>query len=311
MREEILFQLKSLYRDDLRINGFRFGQGEKTVCIVGSLRGNEIQQLYICSQLVKELKRMESEKRILGGREILVIPTANPYSINSGKRFWPADNTDINRMFPGYNLGETTQRIADGLFEKIKDYEYGIQFTSFYMTGAFLPHVRMMTTDFENLNTAKKFGLPYVLKRTPKPYDTTTLNYNWQIWETEAFSVYTDSTDQIEPESAKQAVESVLRSLSNIGAIRWDGEKEKQSKVIEEQELIGIPCPEAGLYLPDVKAGDEIKKGQVLAHILDPYTGEEICKVESPVNGRVFFARSKPVTYANTVIFKVISQNNE
>jgi hypothetical protein len=33
-------------------------------------------------------------------------------------------------MFPGYDAGETTQRIAAGVFEKIKDYEYGIQFAS-------------------------------------------------------------------------------------------------------------------------------------------------------------------------------------
>ena len=31
------------------------------------------------------------------------------------------------------------------------------------------------------------FGLPYAFIRTPRPYDTTTLNYNWQIWETKAF----------------------------------------------------------------------------------------------------------------------------
>ncbi len=51
------------------------------------------------------------------------------------KRFWSIDNTDINRMFPGYDKGETTQRIAAGIFEKIKDYKYGIQFASFYIPG--------------------------------------------------------------------------------------------------------------------------------------------------------------------------------
>ena len=33
------------------------------------------------------------------------------------------------------------------------------------------------------------FGLPYVVMRKPAPIDTTTLNYNWQIWETNAFTV--------------------------------------------------------------------------------------------------------------------------
>ena len=64
-------------------------------------------------------------------REILVIPSINHHAMNIGKRFWPVDNTDINRMFPGYDLGETTQRIAAGVFEKVKDYDYGIQFARF------------------------------------------------------------------------------------------------------------------------------------------------------------------------------------
>ena len=97
--------------------------------------------------------------------------------MNIGKRFWSADNTDINRMFPGYNLGETTQRIAAGVFEHINDYRFGIHFTSYYMQGCFTPHVRMMKTGFEDVEKAKDFGLPYVYRRDARPYDTTTLNY--------------------------------------------------------------------------------------------------------------------------------------
>ena len=37
--------------------------------------------------------------------------------MNVGKRFFPVDNTDINRMFPGYDKGETTQRLADGVLQ--------------------------------------------------------------------------------------------------------------------------------------------------------------------------------------------------
>lgn len=68
----------------------------------------------------------------------MAIPCVNYYSMNIGKRFWAMDNTDINRMFPGYDQGETTQRIADGLFREIKDYEFGIQLASFYQPGNFL-----------------------------------------------------------------------------------------------------------------------------------------------------------------------------
>ena len=191
MRRETLYQIHALYRDDFRISSFQFGEGEKSLCIMGSMRGNEYQQIYVASQLIQKLKRLEEKGRIVPGKQVLVIPCANPYSVNAQKRFWTIDNTDINRMFPGYDQGETTQRIADGIFEKIKDYEYGIQFASFYMPGNFVPQVRMMKTGRENIELAKEFGLPYVVLHTPRPFDTTTLNFNWQVWNTQAFSIYT------------------------------------------------------------------------------------------------------------------------
>lgn len=132
MKKEILYSLKSPYRDSLDIVGYRFGAGEKTLAVVGAIRGNEIQQMYICTQLIQKLKELEQEHHIREDVEILVIPCVNYYSMNIGKRFWPMDNTDINRMFPGYDLGETTQRIADGIFQKLHGYQYGIQLTSFY-----------------------------------------------------------------------------------------------------------------------------------------------------------------------------------
>lgn len=135
MNREILYSLRSPYRESLDVTGFRFGKGRKAVAVVGSFRGNEVQQMYVCSQLVQELKKLEKHGGIAGDREILVIPCVNYYSMNIGKRFWAMDNTDINRMFPGYSLGETTQRIADGVFQRLEGYEYGIQLASFYQPG--------------------------------------------------------------------------------------------------------------------------------------------------------------------------------
>lgn len=121
------------HRDPFKIYGYHFGGNEKTVCIVGSIRGNEIQQLYMCASLVKTLKLLESRGSFDSERGIMVVPSVNPYSLNTNTRFWATDHTDINRMFPGYDLGETTQRIADGFFKKVNDFIYGIHFTSFYL----------------------------------------------------------------------------------------------------------------------------------------------------------------------------------
>ena len=63
MRKEIIFTLENSYRDNMDVYGFHFGKGEKAACIVGAIRGNEVQQLYICSQLVKALKELEAMEK--------------------------------------------------------------------------------------------------------------------------------------------------------------------------------------------------------------------------------------------------------
>ena len=67
MERKTLFEIKALYRDDFRITGFSFGKGEKAACIVGSMRGNENQQLYACSQLIRKLKELEEQGCIKEG----------------------------------------------------------------------------------------------------------------------------------------------------------------------------------------------------------------------------------------------------
>lgn len=308
MRKKILYELKSLYRDNLRIKGYIFGKGEKSACIVGAIRGNEVQQLYTCSQLVKTLKELEKNGQITEGKSVMVVPCVNSYSINIGKRFYPNDNTDINRMFPGYNLGETTQRIAAGLFNAISDYERGIQFASFYMPGEFIPHVRMMRTGYEKVEQSKEFGLPYVVIRDPKPYDTTTLNYNWQIWNGQSFSVYTSETDIIDGESAMLAVRAVLNYLDKEGIIQYQGHDGYISRVLNEKDMCYVKSGRAGIFEPYVKVNQSVKKGEVLALILDPYEGDVREKVTAPCDGTIFFAYKSPMTYNNSILFRIIEE---
>lgn len=310
MKETTLFELGSVYRDNMRVKGYTFGTGEKSVCIVGATRGNEVQQVFICSQLIKIFTQLEKQGKIKGGKSVMVVPTVNSYSMNIQKRFWPTDNTDINRMFPGYNLGETTQRIAGGVFEKINGYEYGIQFTSFYMQGSFIPHVRMMKTGFEDIEKAKDFGLPYVFRRDARPYDTTTLNYNWQVWNTKAFSVYTNATDTIDVQSAKKAINAVMTFLNNNGIIDYKGHQGYVSQLIEGNNLTNVKSEVAGLFIRYADVNARVKKGDTLAEILDPYTGNSIDDIKSPINGIVFFHASQPLIYSNTPLFRIIPSDD-
>ncbi len=306
MHKRIIYEMKGLYRDDFRITGYEFGEGEESVCIVGNSRGNEVQQIYCCSKLIKKFRQLEAENRIKKGQKILIIPSLNPYSMNIQKRFWPTDNTDINRMFPGYDLGETTQRIADGVFREISKYRFGIQFTSFYMPGDFVPHVRLMEEGYSKAELALQFGLPYVVVRKVRPYDTATLNYNWQVWDTQAFSLYTTTTEQISPNGAGQAVLAILNFLSAQGIVNYLGPSLISPKVVFDTDLIPVRTSESGIFEPLVKAGDRVDMGQPLANILHPYESELIETLYAPADGKIFFIHNEPLTYADTAVIKLV-----
>ena len=308
MEKKILYELNALYREPMRVTGYEFGSGEKSVCVVGSMRGNEIQQLFACNKLIQRLKKLEEQHAIAEGKSILVIPCVNSYSMNIGKRFWPTDNTDINRMFPGYDEGETTQRIAAGVFEAIKDYQIGIQFASNYMPGRFLPHIRMMQTGFEDIVTAGKFEFPYVLVKDTRPFDTTTLNYNWQIWETKAFSIYTTDTEETDAVSAAYAVKGIEKMLGSEGILQSSvhGGYHYNSQVLHDDNLLSIRCREAGIYENKVSVGEDVTEGQILAEITDPYEGMVLEQLVAPADGTVFFQHKTPLVYASTAVIKLV-----
>jgi hypothetical protein len=311
MYKDTIYTVKSPFREEMNIIGYRFGKGEKSACIVGPTRGNEVQQLYICSQIIKALSRIEKTGCIVNNNEIMVIPSINHYSINIEKRFWAMDNTDINRMFPGQDDGETTKRIAAEIFNKVKGYNYGIQFASFHTPGDFIPHIRMMETGFQSTSLANLFGLPYVVTRKPQPIDTGTLNYSWQVQGTNAFSVYTSATDRIDEKSVKQAVSSVLRFLTRMGIIKYNCHSGFIATTLEEDSLMSIRADVSGIYRRLKDPGEEVSFGEILAEVVDPIEGEVISQIMAPSDGIIFFAHAKPLVIENCIVYKLIRRLHE
>ena len=86
MKKDILFTVSSYFRDDMNIMAYRFGKGEKTCAVVGALRGDEVQQLYVCARLVSFLREVEKAGGIQPGKSVMVVPTAIGASGN--RKIW-------------------------------------------------------------------------------------------------------------------------------------------------------------------------------------------------------------------------------
>ena len=306
MNKNIIFSMKTAFRGEYTIHGYSYGKGEKSACIVGAMRGNEHQQLYICSLLARKLSEIESQGDIVSGKEILLIPTLNYSSMNAKKTKWISDDSDINRAFPGNHKGPATSRIAATIFDLVDKYAYGIQFPSFYLSGESIPHVRMMETGKESASLANLFGMPYVLTGMNRAFDQVTLNYNWQIGGTQAFSLYSSTTERIDDDSAKMTVASVLRFLTRMGIIRYESHGGYISTVLKEQELVSVRADEAGFFRKIVGINQEVHRGQVLAEIVNPMDGNIKTQIIAPTDGITFFAQDSPTVFQNVVAYKII-----
>ena len=321
MIETAITEFSMPYREDLAVRAFSFGiDGEgrvlgdgassedmdRALCLVAGLRGDEIQQTFICARIVAHLREMEADGVLVPGNLITVIPCANPASMAIGWRFWPGDKTDVNRMFPGYDQGETTQRIAGALFEQVKGFRYGVHFGSFHLQGDFLPHVRVVRGVGTAPNNGADFGLPYVLHHVPGSFDTTTLHYNWRLWDTEAYTLYTKETELVNEESAEELARAVLRFADARGVVRWPSQLGYRAMELGERALVGVAVPTGGVFCPKTRIGMTVSTGQVLADIVDPLCGSVKTELVAPCNGVVFYAARTPLVNEGTLAFQLV-----
>lgn len=88
MEEKVLYSMESPFQQEINVKGYYFGKNEgkeHSACIVGALRGNEYQQLYICSKLIDVLKKIEKHGDIVGENGF-----SNPFCKQYVDGFWKA-----------------------------------------------------------------------------------------------------------------------------------------------------------------------------------------------------------------------------
>lgn len=321
MLGETILSLELPYRDPLDVRAFSFGLDasgkalgkggdldslDRSLCVVAGIRGDEILQTLVCALLVERLGQLERKRALTRGRLIRVIPCANPASMGIGRRFWPLDKTDINRRFPGSPEGETTRRIAAGLFAQVRDFEYGVHLSSFYLEGDFIPHVRVMHGPGEQSNHGADFCLPYVTHYEPGSFDTTTLHYNWRLTGTEAYTFFTRKTTVADEGIARDAVRSLLRFMSARGLIRRQLHGGSKTFELAERALVPVQVPMGGVCCPVVRVGSVVEKGQLLATIRDLLCGHVTARVVSPCDGVVFYHARNPLVNEQTMAFQIV-----
>lgn len=308
MKEEVLFEISSLSRNPLKVKGFRFGrEGTTPSCvIVGPMMGTAIDQLWIASQLVRFLRQHELANAAFVKGEILVIPTVNPYSFNMGKNFWPLDNTDIDVMFPGYEKGETTQRIASRLFEKTNNYDYAILLEARKDHVECIPYVEVLESGMKYIEDARAFGLDFIHVKEETPNDTVSLTYNWNVWNAKAFSLISGKKGVLRKHEANKVFDAIVRFLAKKELIDFSTFEGSHGNLVMPNDVEVIKSSAAGLFDTLANIGDSVVHGQPLARIFNSLDGTLIQTIISPCDGIISCKYDYSLIFQNAIAYRIV-----
>lgn len=276
---------------------------EKRIAVVTGTHGDELEGQFVCYEL---LRRIKAEPGSLKG-VVDVYPALNPLGIDSITRGVPMFDLDMNRIFPGNENGPMMESVVYGLTEDLKGADLCIDIHASNIFLMELPQVRINEVTAEKLvPLAEKINVDFVWVHASATVLESTLAYSLNSVGTRTLVVEMGVGMRITREYGYRLVEGILNVMKELGV--WEGSVgEIRTPVISTDREVGyLNAESAGIYIPRVKIGEQVRKGDLLGEILNPLTGDVEQTVTAPMAGLVFTRREYPIVYSGSLLGRIL-----
>ncbi|MDP2059198.1 MAG: succinylglutamate desuccinylase/aspartoacylase family protein [Flavobacteriaceae bacterium] len=264
------------------------------VLITAGIHGDEINGIEIVRQVVHK----KINKPAKG--TIICIPIVNVFGFVNRSRAFP-DGRDLNRVFPGSKNGSLAGRFAHQIVaEVLPKVHYCFDFHTGGAQRFNAPQVRL---DFQNeklMKLADIFQASFTVnsKNIPKTFRSTCDKFGIDMLLFEG-----GKTDDINDSICKEGVEGIKRVLHHLEML---SPKIKPSKpnanTIYIENSTWVRAKHSGLLHNQTEAGKQVRKGDILATITDPY-GKINHLVKSTHDGFIINANHSPIVYQGDAIY--------
>ncbi|MBL8690410.1 MAG: succinylglutamate desuccinylase/aspartoacylase family protein [Rhodospirillaceae bacterium] len=247
-----------------------------TVLLMAGNHGDEYEGQVTLIRLIQDLEASDIKGRII------FMPAANLPAAMAGTRVSPLDAGNLNRAFPGNANGSPTWQIAHYIDDVVVpecdawlDLHSGggsldyLPFAAFYQTG----EDKKLDANAEGIMEA--FGAPRSCRVTAPP-DGRLAAASGHRRKIPYLGGEYGGTASVNPDGVDITRNGVLRALAHLGVLktlkRFKVPAPKKTRLME---LGGhdyyMHAPEAGLFEPATRLGDEVKKGQLCGtvHFID------------------------------------------
>ncbi len=264
--------------------------------VCAAIHGDEINGV----EIIRRLLRLSALNRIRG--TLVAVPVVNVFGFVTNSRYLP-DRRDLNRCFPGSGSGSLAGRLADTfLREIVAQSDYGIDLHTGAIHRDNFPQIRA-NLDGDMVDTlANAFGVPVVinasfregsLREAASQHGVPVL-----VYEAGEALRYSEACIR----AGVQGVVRVMRALEMLPASKKPVRRVRNALTIGSTRW--VRAPQSGLLRTTIALGSQVKDGQDLGIISDPY-GESEVVLKSPIEGIVIGRSNLPMVHEGDAMFHV------
>jgi len=280
--------------------------GNKRLCIVTGTHGDELEGQYVCFELIR---RLNENIQFLEGT-VEIYPALNPLGLDSVKRGYPTFDLDMNRIFPGDVKGHLIENIAHQIVQDLKGADMVIDIHSSNIFLREMPQARVNVQMADKLVPfAEMLNIDFVWVHDAATVLESTLAHSLNVIGTPTLVVEMGIGMRITRAYGDQLIEGIINLMQNMGM--WSGavsDEISTPQLSTKGEVCFINAETSGIIIPTISHSVDVKKGDLLCQIVDPFEGTVLEDVLSPVDGLVFTLRTYPVVYEGSLIARIFSK---
>ena len=306
-----LLEMTAPCREDFEIPFHEIGDPAKELCLamVAGIHGDELNGVFILSRLADYLAGVVAGRYpgVELMKRVFIVPAVNVLGLNLRMRLWPFDKTDINRMFPGYDQGETTQRIAASVLKATHSAFYRIDVHSSNLDIEEMPHLRLYDpTESERLS-AERFGLPILSNRIDAVLSVSLVRA-WKDFPGENFVLRGGKAGELQLDHCEKLFHALLLFLFSVGILAGEKrlESEEESPVFTQEQNFRLISDQAGFFVSKMDVGRWVQAGDLLGVLYDGYTGKVRSEIHAPRAGLLLALRRQPLVFQGDLIARLL-----
>ncbi len=219
---------------------------------------------------------------------------------------------DINRIFPGTKDGTMMEGICSSIVDDISGSDVCVDVHSSNIFLKELPQIRMSVPTSEMLLPyAKLVNVDFIWVHESATVLESTLAHTLDTRGTKTLVVEMGVGMRITQEYCKQLFDGMISLMAGIGMWKGEAPEVREPIVSVNREVGFVNSDAAGMFVPCVNFGDEVKKGDYIGDVVDPLTSKIVERVEAVCDGMIFTLREYPVVYGGSLLARILEPLKE